>query len=227
MSEKTKIERVVAPIRVQAEEILRKDILEGRLRSGERLVENEICKRFGVSRPLVRECLRQLQAEKLVSYEPHSGLRVASIGIQEAYELYDVRILLEPYAAKEFTLKASDSQRLLLSETTQDMVDAITLADKHTAIKHKNSFYKILIKGAHHFVLEQTLIGLQNRILLMRGVSMSVPGRLEETAREIVRLQKAIEEKDSELARQVSQEHLERARKTTIMALKNQDLPAN
>ncbi|WP_337133756.1 FCD domain-containing protein, partial [Staphylococcus aureus] len=99
-----------------------------------------------------------MQAEKLVSYEPHSGLRVASIGIQEACELYDVRLLLEPYAAKEFTLKASDSQRFLLFETTKDMVDAITRGEKHTAIKHKNSFYKILIKGAKHIVLEQTLI---------------------------------------------------------------------
>lgn len=213
------IERVTAPVRQQVEDALRKEILEGELLSGQRLVERELCEKLGVSRPLIREALRQLQAEKLVSHEPQGGMRVASVGEEEARQLYDVRSLLEPFAASRFVESATNAQRQALADSARAIEDAIR--DNHVAlaIKRKNEFYQILVAGCGHEVLEQTIRGLQNRIQLLRGISMSEPGRLEHTAGEIQRIADAIARGNPREARETCDEHLKLARTTTLAAL--------
>ncbi|MCP1676398.1 DNA-binding GntR family transcriptional regulator [Natronocella acetinitrilica] len=213
------IERVTAPVRRQVEDAIRQEILEGDLLSGQRLVERELCERLGVSRPLIREALRQLQAEKLVTSEPHGGMRVASVDIEEARQLYDVRSLLEPFAASRFVENATDEQRDLLAEVAGQIEEAIRADQCALAIKRKNEFYRILVAGCGHPVLEQTVRGLQNRIQLLRGISMSEPGRLEHTAGEIQMIADAIAMGGAREARKACEEHLEQARATTLAAL--------
>lgn len=219
-----RIDRVVAPVRTQVEDALRREILEGELVSGQRLVERELCEKLSVSRPLVREALRQLQAEKLVTQEPQGGIRVAIIGEAEASQLYDVRSLLEPPAASLFVTNASNAQHQALAKTLETIEEAIQAGQVALAIKAKNQFYQIIVSGSGHAVLEQTLTGLQNRIQLLRGISMSEPGRLEHTALEIRKIAHAISQGDPQLAHDACSDHLRVARQTTLIAVRNREL---
>lgn len=79
---------------------LRKAILDGELRSGIQLRQDELAERFGVSRIPVREALRQLETEGLVSLLPNRGAIVASQSLDEVLELLDIRIALETRALK-------------------------------------------------------------------------------------------------------------------------------
>ena len=92
--------RIAAPLRAQVEEVLRRAIAEGDLASGDRLVERTLCERFGVSRPLLREALRQLEAEHLVEAVPNRGIVVARPTIEDALQLYQVRAELEALNAE-------------------------------------------------------------------------------------------------------------------------------
>ena len=217
-----RIERVHAPVRKQVEDALRNAILDGEFTAGQRLVERELCERLEVSRPLVREALRQLQAEMLVSHEPPGGMRVARIGAEEAEQLYEVRALLEPFAAARFVDNASAPQRRSLANTTTAIEESVRHGQRARAIRHKNLFYELLIAGCGNTVLEQTLRGLQNRTRLLRGVSMSEPGRLAHTAAEIRRIADAIARGDAHRAREASELHLTNARKTALEALARQ-----
>ena len=79
---------------------LRRDIFEGRLGQGDPLRQEELATRFGTSRIPVREALRALQAEGLVTYAPNCGAAVAVVSADEVAEMLEVRIALECHALR-------------------------------------------------------------------------------------------------------------------------------
>lgn len=217
------ITRVPAPVRQQLEDAVREDILAGGFSAGTRLVERDLCDRFEVSRSVVREALRQLESEGLLTHSPSGGMKIAVVGVQEAEHIYDVRKLLEPFAARQFIIHATGDSRAAAATAVREMEAAIEMNDTTTAIRKKNAFYQIMLSGCGNPVLEQTLRGLQNRIQLLRGASMSVPGRLQNTAREIRAIADALEARDADAAANACFEHLQMAVENTLNALNNVD----
>jgi DNA-binding GntR family transcriptional regulator len=77
---------------------LRRDILSGRTDPGERLVEEQLTRRLGISRAPLREALRLLAQQGLVEHIPRRGVRVATLSDDDVRELYEVRDVLERHA---------------------------------------------------------------------------------------------------------------------------------
>jgi DNA-binding GntR family transcriptional regulator len=95
---------------------IREAILNGRLKPGDRIRQEDIGRRLGTSRIPVREALRQLETEGLVSLVPHSGARVAVMDRDGFLELYRLREVVEPMAIRESASRLSDSQLAHLRE---------------------------------------------------------------------------------------------------------------
>lgn len=87
------VEKQPAPVLVR--DRLREAIFSGKLRPGDLLRQEELAERYGISRIPVREALRQLEAEGLVTRQPNKGAVVASLSLQDVLELLDIRIGLE------------------------------------------------------------------------------------------------------------------------------------
>lgn len=81
-------------------EVLREAILRSLLKGGERLRQDEIAASLGVSRIPVREALRQIEAEGLVTFYPHRGAVVSELSHEEVQEIYEIRIPLEATAIR-------------------------------------------------------------------------------------------------------------------------------
>jgi DNA-binding GntR family transcriptional regulator len=79
---------------------IRRAIVEGRYRPGQRLIEQRIAEEFALSRTPVREALRRLEAEGLVHSEPNRGAVVREISLADIADLYGLRARLEAYAAE-------------------------------------------------------------------------------------------------------------------------------
>ena len=77
---------------------LRRDILSGRTDPGERLVEEQLTRRLGISRAPLREAMRLLAQQGLVEHTPRRGVRVATLSDDDVRELYEVRDVLERHA---------------------------------------------------------------------------------------------------------------------------------
>lgn len=214
------ISRIAAPVRQQVEDAVRSEILEGALSSGSRLVERDLCEQYQVSRTVVREALRQLEAEGLLSHGANGRVRVASIGEEDVSQIYDMRRLLEPYATCQFVRHAHDHHRCSLKASVKAMTSAIVSGDVLGAMRHKNTFYSVLAVGCGNPVLEQILRGLQNRIKLLRGISMSMPGRLQSTAKEIEAIMEAINAGDVTAAEATCLEHLHNAGLSTLNGMR-------
>jgi DNA-binding GntR family transcriptional regulator len=95
---------------------MRDAILDGRLKPGERIRQEDIARRLGTSRIPVREALRQLETEGLVTLVPHSGARVAVMDFDRFFELYKLREAVEPMAIAESATRLSDDQLATLRE---------------------------------------------------------------------------------------------------------------
>lgn len=94
----------------QTYEALRASILSGDLAPGQRLVETQLAERLQVSRTPIREAMRQLQRDTLVTADSSGGLRVASLSVEDVIQLYDCRLALEQFAVQGACQHATPEQ---------------------------------------------------------------------------------------------------------------------
>lgn len=80
---------------------LREMIIRGELRPGQRLNETQLTRRFALSRSPLREALRILEAEGLVTLEPHRGAHVRTLSDEDLREIFDVRLMFETHALRQ------------------------------------------------------------------------------------------------------------------------------
>jgi DNA-binding GntR family transcriptional regulator len=104
---------------------LRRAIVEGDYRPGERLIEQRIAEDLEVSRTPVREAFRMLQAEGLVRIEPNRGAAVRDLTVDGIADLYELRARLEAYAAELAAERATDDQRQRLREASAAFDEAV------------------------------------------------------------------------------------------------------
>jgi len=213
--------RVAAPLREQVTASLRQAILDFALQPGQRLVERELIERLGVSRTTIREAIRELAAEGLVTVVPQKGAIVTAPSLDDAIDLYEVRAALESLVVQRFVERATDEQVERLSEAV-DYLESVTTADTpiREVLRAKDRFYVALIEGARSVALQQLMESIQARVQVLRATSMSAPGRPLEVVRELRAIVAAVAERDAELASQLCAAHIRNASVTALSHLR-------
>ncbi len=148
-----------APLRQQVVDILRDAITNGHFEPGGRLVERELCAMMDVSRSTVREGLRQLEAEGLVTMRPNRPPTVTSLNYEEGRKIYEMRAVLQGLAGRLFAERASDTALADLRDIYHRMEAAARQRDFDTlqgAIAH---FHDRLFANCGNRALEQLLRG--------------------------------------------------------------------
>ena len=219
MANDLEILRLAAPLRREIEARLRSAITQGRFRTGERLIERELCEMLGVSRPSLREALRQLEAEQLVTLVPNRGPTVSEVSIEEAREIYEVRATLEGLAARLFVRRAGDADIGALRKALQELQKAAGGQSSELLLDLKNNFYDVLLRGCGNNAVRRILGQMHNRIRLLRATTLA--GRTKAALAEITAIVKAIERRDEDAACAASMAHIERAGEWAIGSLKN------
>ena len=216
------IAAAAAPLRREIEIRLRTAIVEGRFKPGDRLIEREMCDLLGVSRASLREALRQLEAEELVTIVPHRGPVVSDITVEEAQQLYDVRAMLEGLAARRFAETASDEDIAVLRQALKAFADVVRGRSSVPLPTAKAGIYEVLLERCGNRIAGRMLTQLNNRVGLLRSTSMSQKGRVKNTLAEVTRIVEAIERRDPVGAWQATVEHVTRASEIAIKVLRQQ-----
>ncbi|HLH95877.1 MAG TPA: GntR family transcriptional regulator [Xanthobacteraceae bacterium] len=202
------IRRSAAPLRQEVLEALRSSIVDGRLAPGARLIERELIAMTGVSRTVIREALRQLEAEGLVHVVPNRGAIVRELTADEARDLYAIRALLEGLAARMFVEKASTEEVAALGRELKATAAAYKRRDPEETILAKNRFFAVLFAGAKSETLSTMLATLMARIWRWRALGLShprrSPGRGEESLKGLQALYKAIVARDVAAAEELA-----------------------
>jgi GntR family transcriptional regulator, trigonelline degradation regulator len=219
------IRRSAAPLRHEVLEVLRAAIVDGRLAPGARLIERELIAMMGVSRTVIREALRQLEAEGLVDVVPNRGAMVRELTLEEARDLYAIRALLEGLAARMFVEKASPAEIVALGLELKATAAASRRRDPEATILAKNQFFAVLFAGAGSETLSTMLATLLARVWRWRALGLShprrSPGRSEESIKGLQALYKAIVARDALAAEKLARDEVMHAAQEIIRILEH------
>lgn len=214
------VERVVAPIRQQVLDSLRQAIVTQQLKPGQRLVERELIEQTGVSRPTIREALRQLAAEGLVASIPNKGTVVASLSTEGARELYEIRAVLESMAVRQFHEHATPAERRELRIAFEELAEEAPHVSPEMSLLHlKEHFYDVLFAGARNGLLAEIVSGLQTRVTALRATSLAQSGRPLEMVEEVRLIVDRLEAGDPDGAAAACEYHVMQAAKTIFSAV--------
>ena len=217
------ITRQPPTLRRMVEDRLRTAILHGRFKPGQRLIERELCELIGVSRTSIREALRHLEAEGIVDTVSQRGPVVASISLDEAMQLYQLRAALEGFAARQFALNASAADVEALKAALRRVRSCAPGETGAKLLQAKSAYYAVLMRGSGNIFVGQLLSNLHNRIMLLRKTTMSRPGRIRQSIAEMQALCDAVEARDPARAERAAIHHIEAASTLAAEILKEQD----
>ena len=209
------------PLRQQVVIALRDAISEGRFNPGDRLVERELCEQLGVSRPSLREALRELENDGIVTSLANRGVFVSVISVRAAREIYEMRAQLEGLLAGRFARLASSAQIAALSAAVDRLAQAY--ADGADVSKVKRELYQVLIEGADHDLAASMLLGIQLRASQLRRMTLSDPDRAQASIAEMRALLKAIKKRDAQAATQAAQHHVQNAGELALRLLERSE----
>ncbi len=206
-----RIEEVPRTLRELALERLRTAIVEHHFTPGSRLTERDLCEQLGVSRSVVREVVRHLEAEGLVETVPHVGPIVAKLSAEDAAQIYEIRILLESSAAaaaaEAAPAKALGEMRKALAEIRA----AHAAQDHHAVIVHTTRFYEAMFAAGGKTVAWEIVKRLNSRISWLRAMTIAAEGRAVSGPAQMEKIFAAIESGKPEAASQAIREHVSSA----------------
>jgi DNA-binding GntR family transcriptional regulator len=196
------------PLRDEVFLFLKKAILQGHLKSGDRLVEQELAQQMDISRTPIREALRKLELEGLVDYVPRRGVVVVGISAGDAIEIYTICAVLEGLAASLTAKRRSDREVIQLQAMLLGMEKYIrqnNLTKLHAL--HAN-FHHYIAKMSQSPRLYQTIVSLRQRVESFREASYSGTDSLQNGWEEHEAIVTAIQKADVEKAEYAARNHL-------------------
>jgi len=186
-------------------ELLRQRIFGRELEPGSWIDEVRIAQEFGISRTPLREALKVLAAEGLVTMKVRRGAYVTEVSEQDLDEVYHLLSLLESDAAAVVATRATEAQMRELQALHQELEDAIDDHDRFFAINER--FHMRLLEIAGNRWRNQMVADLRKVMKLNRHHSLLKSGRIEESLAEHRRVMKALEQRDAASAMERMQEH--------------------
>jgi len=199
---------------VAATELIRQAIIDGRLEPGRRLKEEELARELGISRTPVREALLMLQAEGLVDASPNRGATVRSHTAEGLDDLYQLRALLEGYAARRAAGRLTEQG---LADLRASCGRFETLLEKEETelrelVRENMVFHEAILQGAGSGRLASMVRKVIELPLVYRSYIWYSPEQQRISGHYHQQITNALEARDAERAELVMKEHIFEAR---------------
>ncbi|MDO7187666.1 GntR family transcriptional regulator [Acinetobacter baumannii] len=207
-----KIENPPVTLRELCLDKVRNAIITGYFPSGKRLVERTLCEELGVSRSVVREVIRYLEAEGLVEILPNKGPIVSLLNWDIASQIYEIRLLLEQSAVVDCTKNLDEKTGEKLKLLLEDLKAAFAADDINLIIATSTQLYQTIFTTAKHHIAWEVVQRLNGRISRLRAMTMKSTKREISGYQRIKNMCEAIYlHKDPEKAKQAVAEHIAEA----------------
>lgn len=197
-----------APLRNKIILALRKAVEMGILEPGRRLVEKDLCAQLNVSRTSLREALRQLQAEGILTDTTGRGLAVVQVSRADAENIYRIRSVLEALIVGQFVERASDQQLIDLHKKADTLKAAYRSGDVGRIVAGKRAFYDRICSGAGNPIAFDLLNKLTLLTSPLRRLSVVRKERQKQSIAEIDTIMAAIEGRDVGTAKAAAEHHV-------------------
>ncbi len=198
-------------------------ILSGQFKPRERLIEMDLISRFGVSRTVIREALKKLEAKGLVRATPYRGVVVADLTVDEIEEIYFVRAELEKIAAY-LVIKHITSTEIQHLKKLSKEVERNLREKSHQMIEKDSEFHRMIFKACRNSYLYEMIDFLRTKAHIVRFNAWSLPHRIEESIIEHQAMIKAIEERNLSQFEKLIVKHLNFSKNSYLTQLKGGDI---
>ena len=189
-------------------EQLEQDIVTGTLRPGERLDEQSLAARFGVSRTPIREALMQLATAGLVTLQPRRGAFVASLSLKEIIERFEVMAALEGACGALAARRITDEERRELLEAHEACAREASGGSSDAYYYANERFHHILYAACHNAFLAEQARQLHERLKPYRRLQLRARSRVAGSLAEHQGIVDAILAGDGDKADQLLKGHI-------------------
>jgi DNA-binding GntR family transcriptional regulator len=206
------VRRRLRPVTQEIATQLEQEILWGRFGPRERLVEEDLCARFGVSRTPVREALRLLEAKGLVTIRAARGVQVREISWKEIEDLYAVRVAFESFALELAAGRLHETRMRAIGAMLRQMRQAARRNDVRRYFDADNRFRALVFGACGNEVLIELLTSVERRVQKFRFALLSLPGRLREAQQHHEAVFDALRRGDGKLAGMLRRSRIENSK---------------
>jgi DNA-binding GntR family transcriptional regulator len=200
-----KIDSAVVSLAEHVRRQLRADIFNMVLKPGQPLIENDIARRFEISRTPVREAIKGLEAEGLVVSYPGRGSQVSEISMKDQLEALELRELVEPYVARKAAANCPEETR----EQICSMLDSLAInpeqpQDLTERIEFDLKLHDLILRAAGNETIRSIILDMHYRVRR----TYSILKRYKITKEEHCLILEAILNQNEEQAEALMREHI-------------------
>jgi DNA-binding GntR family transcriptional regulator len=205
-------------LREKIVETIRNAIVNGQLASGTRVAEPDLADKFGISRTPIREAFRQLESEGFITVIPRKGAIVASLSPKDVADFYDLKAVLEGYAARSAAKKLTPKDIERMESVNRQMEAATAKKDVRKVLSLHNEFHDIFVRSCGneklHSIVQHLVMQFQRFRLIM-----AMPGRVEGIIQQHREIIDAFRKQDSALAESLVQKNAHYGKKILLREL--------
>jgi DNA-binding GntR family transcriptional regulator len=193
----------------QIYETLLKQIIDQRLKPGERLLEEQLGRDLGVSRTPLRDAITALARDGFIRVEPRRGASVRDFQLKDLIEVYDIRMALEGLAAK---LAAGNINHDVLEHLANEFKNN----DVRKLLKADTRLHQIIIERCTNVKLQEMLTNLGNLVQAFRTAGYRSTSRSKSATVYHIKIVKALMDRDGSTAERLMREHIEKTKNEII-----------
>ena len=209
------------PLREEVYETLKKAILRGQIRSGERLIEEQLAAALEISRTPIREAIHKLEQDDLVVRLPRGGFSVRQLTVEDIEEIFGIRSVLESHAAVLATRHiTADKLRLLDKKIDRSRV-CLAQGDRAGLIRLNTEFHEVLYKSGKSKRLYRMISSLRDYFYRYRVAILGVDGMAEMSIQDHRDMLEAMRAGDSATVERVVRRHILRGKDVVIEQIRS------
>jgi DNA-binding GntR family transcriptional regulator len=218
------VENMMAGIRVSKKKSLREEvyeslkrsILHGKLKAGQRLIEEQLAHQVGISRTPVREAFHKLERDDLVARLPKGGFAVRQFTKEDVDEIFGIRSALESYAAYLATIHISPEKITSLEKKIKETEEALERGDDDKVVQLHTEFHDLLYRSCKSKKLFEMINNFRDYFYRYRVALVHSANGLTYSMEDHRRMLEAMKKKNPRLVERLVRKHLERGKEIVL-----------
>ena len=198
------------PLREVVYDSLKKSILHGKLKAGQRLIEETLANQIGISRTPVREAFQKLERDDIVSRLPKGGFAVREFTKEDVEEIFGIRIALESYAAYLAAIHITEEKISTLEKKATESVNALEKGEDEKAVQLHTEFHDFLYKSCKSKKLTEMINNFRDYFYRYRSALLHAPGGFKTSISGHHQMIDAMKKKNPKLVEKLVRSHLKR-----------------
>jgi len=199
-------------LREEVYESLRRSILHGKLKAGQRLIEEQLAHQIGISRTPVREAFHKLERDELVSRLPKKGFAVREFTKADVEEIFGIRSALESYAAYLATLHISAERISALEKNIDETEKAMESGDYDKVVQLHTEFHNVLYRSCKSKKLLDMINNYSDYFYRYRPALVHTESGFKSSIEDHRHMLEAMKKRNPRLVERMVRRHLDRGR---------------